>query len=187
MTHQRLVLTVCLAALFLSACSDAKRIVNREKRSPDEFAVYQRAPLSLPPDYGLRPPAPGTARPQDRDPSNQAREALGGTTVNASPTESLSTASPGTLTFLRQAGADQAEPGIRAIVDRETTIYASEQDSIVDKIVFWQTQPEFGTTVNAEEETKRIREKQALGEPVNEGEVPVFEPEKKAIFEGIFN
>ena len=32
------------------------------KRSPDEFAVVSRAPLILPPDYGLRPPAPGQSR-----------------------------------------------------------------------------------------------------------------------------
>ena len=33
------------------------------KRSPDEFAVVRRAPLILPPDYGLRPPRPGETGP----------------------------------------------------------------------------------------------------------------------------
>ena len=187
MMRWRFVLMICLPALFLSACGDAKRILNREKRAPDEFAVYQRAPLSLPPDFGLRPPDPGAVRPEDRNPTNAAREALGDGKPSAAFANSLEAASPATLAFLRQAGADWVEPDIRSIIDRETSIYAAEQGSIVDRIVFWQTQPEFGTIVDPEEEAKRIRESQALGKPVNEGDVPVLEPKEKAILEGIFN
>ena len=188
MTPVRPIVVVCLTALFLAGCSDAKRILTREKRAPDEFAVYQRAPLSLPPDFGLRPPDPGAGRPQDRDPVNQARSALGGGTPAADAgAEEFRDASPGTLALLRATGADKAEPGIRAAVDRETSIYAAEQTSIVDRIVFWQDQPEYGTVVNPDGEAKRIRENQGLGKPVNEGEVPVIEPDKKAIFEGVFN
>ena len=41
----------------LSGCTDVKEVLGYTKQSPDEFQVYARAPLSLPPDYNLRPPA----------------------------------------------------------------------------------------------------------------------------------
>src|SRR3546814_5174685 len=45
-------------------------------RSPDEFRVVSRAPLTLPPDYNLRPPEPGAPRPQVGTPSQQAERAV---------------------------------------------------------------------------------------------------------------
>ena len=48
------------------------------KRVPDEFAVVQRAPLTIPPDFELRPPRPGEVRPQTGTTSDQARAALVG-------------------------------------------------------------------------------------------------------------
>ena len=33
---------------------------------PDEFAVESRAPLTVPPDFDLRPPEPGAPRPQEK-------------------------------------------------------------------------------------------------------------------------
>ena len=52
------------AVAFLSGCEETKRALGQTKEGPDEFAVYQRAPLSLPPEYGLKPPNPGADRPQ---------------------------------------------------------------------------------------------------------------------------
>ena len=44
----------------LSGCGDRSgNILGFEKSAPDEFAVVKRAPLTLPPEYGLRPPRPG--------------------------------------------------------------------------------------------------------------------------------
>lgn len=177
------IIGICLVAFAVSACSEARRLVVREKRAPDEFAVYQRAPLSVPPDFGLRPPAPGSARPQNQVPENQARQALSASGSRTSSTDG----SPGTDALLAQLGADRAEPDIRSIVDRETSIYASESESFVDRIVFWQTQPPFGNVVEPTEESRRLRENQALGRPLNDGEVPTVEPDKKAILEGIFD
>lgn len=42
--------------LALSACStETKRKLGLANQAPDEFMVMSRAPLSLPPEYGLRP------------------------------------------------------------------------------------------------------------------------------------
>jgi hypothetical protein len=39
----------------LSGCDSAREVFGYNKQAPDEFQVYARAPLSLPPDYNLRP------------------------------------------------------------------------------------------------------------------------------------
>src|SRR3978361_2400009 len=44
--------------------------------APDEYTVTTRAPLSMPPDYNLRPPRPGAPRPQEQSERQQAEEAL---------------------------------------------------------------------------------------------------------------
>ncbi|MGY8992786.1 MAG: DUF3035 domain-containing protein [Rhodospirillales bacterium] len=187
MMRGRLVLMICLPALFLSACGDAKRILSREKRAPDEFAVYQRAPLSQPPDFGLRPPGTNAARPQDPGSTSQASKALSGDNPSATFADSQKATSPATLAFLRQAGVDQAELGVRSIIDRETSLYAKEQGSVVDKIIFWRTTPKVNVLVDPEVEAKRISKRKALGKPVAGGSIPVKEVKKKAIFEGIFD
>ena len=60
----RLVL-VASAVFALTACEGVKKQFGLTKQSPDEFRVVARAPLSLPPDFTLRPPEPGAVRPQD--------------------------------------------------------------------------------------------------------------------------
>src|SRR5690554_5294054 len=48
-------------------------------RAAGEFTVVKRAPLSLPPEYALRPPEPGAPRPQEPSPTAQARQQVLGT------------------------------------------------------------------------------------------------------------
>jgi hypothetical protein len=71
-----LVCVFCLLPLSLGACSNFKQIIGIEKSSPDEFAVESRAPLTVPPDFGLRPPAPGAPRPQEVSAANKAQTAV---------------------------------------------------------------------------------------------------------------
>lgn len=68
-----------VAAGLLAGCSEARQAMGLGKRAPDEFTVVKRAPLSLPPEYALRPPDPGAPRPQEPSPTAQARQqVLGG-------------------------------------------------------------------------------------------------------------
>jgi len=63
-------LVLCLAgALLISGCSDLKKAMGLERTSPDEFAVESRAPLTMPPDFNLRPPQPGAAGRKRRAPT----------------------------------------------------------------------------------------------------------------------
>src|SRR5271165_6025053 len=68
---------LCLTcALLISGCTDLKRAIGLERAPPDEFAVESRAPLTMPPDFDLRPPQPGAPRPQEKSSDQQARQAI---------------------------------------------------------------------------------------------------------------
>ena len=69
------------AAALISGCTNWKQAIGIEPTSPDEFAVESRAPLTIPPDFNLRPPAPGTTRPQEISSASKAQ----GVIDNASP------------------------------------------------------------------------------------------------------
>ncbi|MDE1468061.1 DUF3035 domain-containing protein [Aurantiacibacter sp. D1-12] len=101
------IIVLAAAASGLSACGGVN-LGNRER--PDEFAVQRQAPLVVPPDFHLVPPAPGAPRPAEGTASEQALEALFG---GPAPRSAVETSA------LEAAGV--AEPGIRTIVgDAET-------------------------------------------------------------------
>ena len=73
----RPVLLMLGAVLILASCGDStKRALGLQRTAPDEFSVVKRAPLSQPPDFKLRPPRPGAARPGIATPRRQAEEAI---------------------------------------------------------------------------------------------------------------
>lgn len=166
-------------------------MLGQAKKAPDEFAVYSRAPLSLPPDYGqLVPPAPGTTRPQSVDPTVKAQEIMVGDTRKRRKQTALASAtrmSRGLRALLTEAGAFDADPNIRSIVNRETTILADEDMTFAESILFWNRSDEYGTAVDPIKETKRIQETQALGKTVIEGDTPTIERKRKALLEGLFD
>ncbi len=164
---------ICVAAL-LSGCESARKVFGGEKSGPDEFRVYSRPPLSLPPDYSLRPPAPGEQRPQDLSAKHMAATAMIGKTADKPVKAPQSVGgSPGVAALLRDAGAAQVDHGIRSVVDAETSVISRQDQAFVDKLIFWvDEKPDPGTVVDAEKEQKRIQENQALGKPITEGETP---------------
>lgn len=64
------------ASAMLAACGGGGGLFNRER--PDEFAVQRQAPLVVPPDFTLTPPAPGAPRPSEGTAAEQALDALFG-------------------------------------------------------------------------------------------------------------
>ncbi len=97
---------------MLAACGSGGGILGRER--PDEFAVQRQAPLVVPPDFNLVPPAPGAPRPAEGTASEQALEALFG---GPAPRSSVETSA------LDRAGV--AAPGIRSSVgDPQTNTVA---------------------------------------------------------------
>lgn len=126
--------TAACAALSLGGCGSTGRALGFGKQVPDEFRVVSKAPLVVPPDYALRPPAPGEPRPQELQPESQARLALLGqqAAVNRSQGESL---------LVARAGGAHADPLIRYVVDDEYGSLAHKDRGFADKVMFWRKAP----------------------------------------------
>ena len=172
--HRSAVLALTAAAVMLGACESARKVVGNVKAPPDEFAVYSRPPLSLPPDYGLRPPEPGRSRPQVITPTVEAKAAILGkpATIDAA-LRKAGNSTPGTLSLLKATGGINADPSIREVVNQETSILSEEDQRFLDKLIFWvEDKPYEGVVVDAAKEQKRIQKNQALGKEINEGETP---------------
>jgi hypothetical protein len=62
--------------LSLPGCSSLRQAVGLDQTGPDEFAVESRAPLTIPPEFDLRPPQPGAPRPQEVTATDKARRLI---------------------------------------------------------------------------------------------------------------
>jgi hypothetical protein len=122
--------SILAAAAGLSACQSASKAMGLQPVAPDEFKVVAKAPLVLPPDYGLRPPAPGEPRPQELQPESRAREALLGQRQAEARTD-------GEKMLVAKAGADKADPLIRYVIDDEYGDLSYKEKSFSDKVLFW--------------------------------------------------
>ena len=178
------------AVLLLAGCSGVQEQFSLTSTPPDEFMVTTRAPLAVPPDFNLRPPAPGESRPQEGTATQQAKQVIFRATDSDEP--SLDQVLPedgrttGERALLVAAQADQADAGIRQIVERENQTLQEDDGYLYDVLVFWRDEPPPGRVVDAEAEAKRLQENAALGKPVTAGETPTIERKKKALLEGIF-
>lgn len=90
-----------------------------DRARPDEFAVARQAPLVIPPDFALVPPAPGAARTQGNNPQAQALDALFGPAQRSAAEAGV----------VDQAGGSGAvAPGIRSAVgDPDTNVVEKGQ------------------------------------------------------------
>ena len=174
-------------AVTLSACEGGiGDALGLGKNAPDEFAVVRSAPLTLPPDFTLRPPRPGEARPTEGSVREQAKVALFNEAGALAIDDSTAAATHGEAAFIERAGAADVDPNIRHIVDREFSGYASEDESFIDSLLFWQEEQLPGEVVDAAAEAERLRENAEAGKPVTAGETPTIKRREKAPLEGIF-
>lgn len=183
---------VCLVAagavLSLSGCGGGVRqALGMTKQSPDEFQVVAQVPLTMPPDFNLRPPEPGAPRPQEGTAAQQAQTALTGTAPAASGlSDSGQAQSNGEVALLQNAGATGINPNIRQEIDAETAAQVERDKGLIERLVFWRTPQPYGTVVDPVAESKRLQENQAQGKPVTEGETPIITVRRKGVLEGIF-
>ena len=119
-----------LAAVGLAGCQSTQQALGMTKVTPDEFRVVTKAPLVVPPDYALRPPAPGKPRPQELQPESAARTALLGQREAEIRTD-------GEKLLAAKAGADKADPLIRYMVDDEFGDVAHKDKGFADRVMFW--------------------------------------------------
>lgn len=124
------VLTLTTSMLALGACSSVRTGIGLNKITPDEFLTVSTAPLTVPPEYGLRPPSPGQPRPQELAPESAARQILLGQ-------RQAVTRSEGEQQFVTLAGGDRADPLARYVMDDEFGDLTHKDESWANRIMFW--------------------------------------------------
>lgn len=131
MTFNRVIVaTALVAAAGLAGCQSTQKALGMTKVTPDEFRIVTKAPLVVPPDYALRPPAPGEPRPQELQPESAARNALLGQ-------REAETRSDGEKMLVAKAGADKADPLVRYVVDDEFGDISHKEKNFADRVMFW--------------------------------------------------
>lgn len=111
MTMKKTFAFLCIPAFVLAGCSSGvKETLGLERSAPDEFAVIERAPLTMPPNFNLEPPRPGAPRPQEEMTSTKAK-GLVLSSQSSAPKPSDVSASEQAL--LGKVGAAKADPNIR--------------------------------------------------------------------------
>ncbi len=73
------------------------------------------------------------------------------------------------------------EPDIRRKVNADSAQLALEHEKFLDMVLFWLDPEPVGTALDANAESRRLRENDALGKPVNAGEAPVMARTKSGI------
>lgn len=176
--------TLLVGALALSACSNASRTLGLDPEPPDEFTVVSKAPLTIPPDFNLRPPQPGAARPQEQNPTSRAQAALVGDAQASASTP----ATAGEAALLQVARAEDANPDIRQVLNTETTQLAERDGGFVDRLLD-RVRPAQGEdeVVNAAEEERRLRQQDAAANTsASEQETPIIRRKSRSILSGVF-
>ena len=173
-----------LGALLLSGCGgdDVSRTFGLQRDAPDEFQVTTRAPLSMPPDFTLRAPRPGAARPQEATARGAAEAVLAPQPALGAREAALT---PGTSALIAAAGP-AAPADIRGTVEQESSLERPSR-GFVDRLMFWRSpsQPA-GLAVDPAREAQRLRENAALGQNVTEGDSRIIQPKSRSIFDRLF-
>ena len=157
MTKPIALVALLTATAVVSGCSTLQRSMGTGKIVPDEFRVVTTAPLTLPPEYSLRPPRPGQPRPQELEPSAEARSALFGQDTGA-------TATAGEQALVNAAGASAVDPNIRDTVDYEGQGIVRRNEAFADRV------NGHGAEVD---EARRLEEEEAIRRTTGGGDVTI--------------
>lgn len=122
MTAMTKTAAAALIAATLAGCGSTN-LFNRDR--PDEMAVQRQAPLVVPPDFALTPPAPGAARAGSESTAEQTLRALFGGPAPRSASEAQ---------VISSAGGTRADPGIRSTV-ADPTIQVVDKGLVVRDVL----------------------------------------------------
>ncbi|HUO87598.1 MAG TPA: DUF3035 domain-containing protein [Rhizomicrobium sp.] len=152
------------AAASLAGCDSIRAAAGNDKESPDEFAVVTKAPLVIPPDFNLRPPAPGTAPANQVEPTQAAQAALFSADPATVAASLPATMSAGERYLLANAGVQNADPAIRQQLASDAAGMRGSDDSFTNAILFGDSPSATGAKpVDADAEARRIEAARAGG------------------------
>lgn len=184
MIASRLLLAAALLPLALAGCgnNDLSRTFGLTREAPDEFQVTTRAPLSMPPDFMLRPPRPGAPRPQEMSSRQEAEATLVPQAALAGPQSGAT--SPGQQALLAASGPP-APPDIRQKINTDAAMAATDR-GFADKLLFWREPPDKSVVVDPQRESQRLRENAALGQSPTAGDTPIIQRPKNTLWDTLF-
>ena len=114
--------------IALSGCIGGAN--SREASTPNEFRVVTKAPLTIPPEYNLRPPAAGQSLPAEIDPARTQLVAAFGTNIGKN-------ASAGERALVAAAGANAISPIVRSQVDYEEAAMLRKSSAAADQVIYY--------------------------------------------------
>ncbi len=159
-----------IAATGATACSSMS--------TPDEFRVVRKAPLTVPPEYNLRPPTPGSSRPQELSTESQARVAVFGLDVGQG-------ASEGEKAFIKAAGGDAVDRQVRSAVDYDNAQIVRKNRSFADTILnFGKADPK-DPVIDPAAEAERLRVEQEALKDVTGGGKVIIQPKHTSKLPGL--
>ena len=164
-----------MGMIAISGCQSIKRAAGVEKITPDEFRVVTKAPLVVPPEFNLRPPRPGEARPLELRPDMQAKTAIFGVQLGRD-------ASAGEQVLIAQMGAQNADPRIRAIVDEEAGDITHKSEKFSDRILnFGKKDASAAAPLDATEEAERLEDQKAIANTTGGRDVEIQQGSAKSL------
>ena len=110
------ILALLMTGSLLSGCSNVRDALGQNKKSPDEFAILARAPLSVPPNFSLRVPNKGMERPQEPSSRHMGRDLI----FKKSNSERGNDSKSNSSSIRGLLGTNKANPKIREIINAET-------------------------------------------------------------------
>lgn len=135
------IVSLILLCVAISACEKTKEILGLTRETPDEFQAVEHPPLEIPPEFTLRPPQPGSPRPQEithpktleqklfkRSPASNQSDEVAPPIFKATPSQPRSKA---TRQVLYEAGTQIRQPDIKEVVNREA--YEADMGSSEEK------------------------------------------------------
>ncbi len=159
-----------VAAGTAAACSSTS--------GPNEFLVLDKPPLTVPPQYNLRPPTLGQARPQELTPDAQARVAVFGVDFGQA-------ASDGERQFIRAAGGGTTERTVRSLVDFDDAEILRKNRSFADMILNWGGAPPREPILDPAAEAERLRAETESLKTVTGGGTVVIQPKATSKLPGL--
>jgi hypothetical protein len=94
-------------------------------------------------------------------------------------------ASAGQAALIQEAGP-AAPSDIRRRVDQDAR-YAANDESFIDKVLYWRKPDVQHVQVDAQKESQRLRQNAALGEGPNVGDTPIIQQKKPGWFSSLFS
>lgn len=208
------VLFAICALHVLTACggNSVKDTLGLGRRAPDEFKVVARPPLSVPPQFSLRPPSANAESPIVVPADKQAKSIITGASPEienssvdtaVTPVEAV-TLEPATSKkgkkgklaerqvvgesqFMKNIGVDKADPKVRdELIGQTIAVQEKKEEAGWWERLTMSSSEKKDTLVSAKEEAERIKSNQAGKKPVTEGDTPTVTEKNRGVIGNIF-